>query len=58
MAVEQGLYAQVVMIRQRESDDKKEKENTKKYNFQGQPARSRRCFNIDHGWLKENFRTR
>ena len=28
MATEQGLYAQVVMIRRRESDDKKEKEKT------------------------------
>ena len=30
MAMEHGLYAQVVMIRQKESDDKKEKE---KYNI-------------------------
>ena len=40
--MEQGLYAQVVMILRWESDDKKEKEKTKKYNFQGQSARSRR----------------
>ena len=38
----QGLYGKVVMIFQRELDDKKEKEKTKKYNFQGKPARSRR----------------
>ena len=35
MAMEQELYAHVVMIRQRESYDKKEKENTKKYNSLG-----------------------
>ena len=40
--MEPGLYSQVVMIHRRESDDKKEKEKTKKYNFQGQSARSRR----------------
>ena len=56
--MEQGLYAQVVMIRRRESGDKKENEKTKKYNFQGQPARSRRWFDLDHDWLEENFRTR
>ena len=48
MAMEHGLYVQVVMIRWRESDDKKEKENTKKYNFQGLSARSRRWFDIDN----------
>ena len=46
------------MICQRESDAKKEKENTKKYNFQGQSARSRRWFDLDHEWLDENFSTR
>ena len=29
IAMENGLYEQVVMIRQRESDDKNQKENTK-----------------------------
>ena len=29
MATEEGLYSQVVMILQRDLDDKKEKENTK-----------------------------
>ena len=40
MATENGLYAQVVMIHRRESDDKKEKEKTNnitsKYNQQEQ----------------------
>ena len=58
MATEQGLYAQVVMIRRRESYDKNEKGNTKKYNFRGKSARSRRWFDLDHEWLEENFRTR
>ena len=58
MAMEQGLYAQVVMIRRKESENKKEKENTKKYNFQGKFARSRRWFYLDHEWLEENFMTR
>ena len=49
MAIEQGLYAQVVMILQRESDNKKEK--TKKYNFQGKSVRSIRWFYLDHEWL-------
>ena len=56
--MEQGLYAQVVMIHRRESGDKKEKEKTKKYNFHGQSARSRCWFDIDHEWLEENFRKR
>ena len=56
--MEQGFYSQVVMIRRMESDDKKEKENIKKYNFQGQSARSRRWLDLDHQWLEENSRTR
>ena len=32
MATEQGLYKQVATIRQKEYDNKREKENTKKYN--------------------------
>ena len=56
--MEQGLYSQVVMIHRRESDDKKEKEKTKKYTFQGQSARSRSWFDLDNEWLEENFRTR
>ena len=58
MAVEQGLSAQMFTIRQRESDEKKGKEKTNKYNFQGQSARSRRWSDLHHDWLKENFMTR
>ena len=46
------------MIRRMESDDIKEKDKTKKYNFQGKSARKKHCFNIDHEWPKENFITR
>ena len=56
--MENELYAQVVMICQMESDDKKEKDKIKKYNFQGQSARSRRWFDLDIEWLEENFMTR
>ena len=57
MALEQEFYAQVVMIRQKESDNKKEKEKTKWYNFQGKPARSRRWSDLDHEWSEEKCRT-
>ena len=57
MAMEQGLYAQVVLILWRDSEDKKEKENKNKYNFKGQSARSIRWFDLDHEWLKTNFST-
>ena len=56
--MEQGMYAQVVMILQMDSNYKKEKEKNKKYNFQGKSARSRRQFDIDHQWLEDNLRTR
>ena len=57
MALENGLYAQVFMILRRELDDIKEKDKTKKYNFQGQSARTKHWFDLDHEWLKENFMT-
>ena len=55
--MEQELYAKVFMIRPRDSDDKKEKEKTKKYNFQGKSAGSIHWFDIYHEWLKENSNT-
>ena len=58
MALENGLYAQLVMIRQRQSYDKKVKNNTNKYNFQEQSAKTKHWFDIDHEQLKENFMTR
>ena len=53
MNMEQGLYAQVVMIRWKDLYNKKEKENTKKYNSQGKSARSKRWFDLDHEWSEE-----
>ena len=52
------MYAQVVIIRRRNLDDIKEKDKTKKFNFQGQSARTKRWFDIDHECLKEKFMTR
>ena len=46
--MKQGLYTQVVNIRRKESENKKAGENTKKYNFQEQSARSRCWFDLDH----------
>ena len=52
MTLVNGLYAKVVMIPRRESYDKKEKDNTEVYYFQGQSARTKHCFDLDHEWLK------
>ena len=40
MALEQGLYLQLVMIHRSNLDYIKEKDKTKKYNFQGKSART------------------
>ena len=56
--MEQALFAQVVIICQKESESKTKKKNTKKYNFQEKSTSSRRWFNIDHEWLEEYFMTR
>ena len=55
MSLEQGLYAQVVMIRISNLDDTKEKYKTKRFNFQGQSAITKHQFDLDHKWLKETF---
>ena len=55
MALEQGLYAKVFMIRRKFSDNKKEKKKTKKYNFHGKSARSRCWLDLDCEWLEEKF---
>ena len=55
--MKQGLYEQVVMIRRKDSDNKKENENTKIYNFQRKSAISIRWFHLNHEWREENFRT-
>ena len=55
--MEQGLYAQLVIISRKYYDNKKVKEKTKKYNFQRKSAKSIRWFDLDHEWLEENVRT-
>ena len=57
MAVEQGFCAQVVIIRRKDLDNKKEKENTNKYNFQGWSTISKRWFYLDHEWLEKTCST-
>ena len=60
MAMEQGLYAQVIMIRQNYlkfvATDKNK--NEAKLKFQGQSARSQRCFDLDFDCIEVNFSTR
>ena len=58
MDLENGLYAQVVMIHRRGLYDKNDKDQTKKYNSQGQPARKKHWFDLDNDWLRENFMIR
>ena len=58
MALEQGLYAQVVMMRRRNLYDIKEKYRTKKFNFQGKSARTKHWFDIDSEWLRKSFMSR
>ena len=48
----------VFTIRQKDLDNKIEKENTKKYHFQGQSARSTSWFDLDYEWLEEKLCTR
>ena len=60
MAMEQGLYAQLVMISRKDlkfiAEDKNKTEA--KLNFQGQSARSQRLFDIDFDCVEVNFITR
>ena len=53
MKMEKRLYTQGVMIHKKDQDNKKENENIKKYNFQGNYARSKHWFDLDHKWLEE-----
>ena len=59
MLIEQGLYAQVIMICRKylkifESNKSK---NEAKSKFQGQSARSKCWFDIDYDWIEVNFST-
>ena len=55
--MEQGLYEKVLIIYRKYLDNKKEKENTERYIFQGKSARSMRWFNHDYEWLEESLST-
>ena len=60
MAMEQGLYAQVVMLRRKDlkfTESNKNK-NEAKFKFQCQSARSQRWFDLDFDWIEINFSTR
>ena len=48
MALEQGFYAQEVMIPRGNLDNIKEKDKTKQYNFHGKSARTKHWFDIYH----------
>ena len=45
----------VVTIRINDLYNRKEKDNTKKYRFQGKSESSKRWFNLDNEWLEEKF---
>ena len=60
MATEQGLYAQVIMLRRKYlkfvAADKNK--NEAKFKLQGQSARSQRWFDLDFDLIEVNFSTR
>ena len=58
--MEQGLYAQVVKLRQKYLGFTAENKNKNeaKFKFQGQYAKSQRWFDIDFDWIEVNFSTR
>ena len=59
MAMEQSLYARVIMFRRKDLqfDAVDENKNESKFKFQGQSARSQLCFDLDLNWNDINFST-
>ena len=59
MSMEQGLYSQVIMLRQKYlkfvATDKNK--NEAKFKFQGQYARSQRWFDLNFYFIEVNFST-
>ena len=51
------LYAQGVMIHQKDLDNEKEKENNNNYNLHGTSTISKHWFDLEHDWLRESFST-
>ena len=60
ISMEQGLYAQVVMLRRKylKIAEANKNKNEAKFNFKDQSARSQRCFDLDFDWIEVNFSTR
>ena len=56
--MEKGVYAEAFVICQKYLNNKIGKENTKKYNFQGQSSISIHWFYLDHDGLEENLSAR
>ena len=60
LAMEQGLYAQVIILCQKHlkcfAADKNK--NEAKFKLQGQSARSQLWFDLDFDWIEVNFITR
>ena len=59
MAIEQGLYAQVVNIHQKNLKciAENKNENEAKFKFQGLSARSHCWFDLDFYWIEEKIIT-
>ena len=59
MAMEQGLYAQVIKISLKDLTfiAENKNKNEAKFKFQGKFARSQRWFDLDFDWIEVNFRT-
>ena len=60
MEMEEGLYAQVVMLRRKDLNLilANRNKNESKFKFQGQYARSQRWFDLDFDWIELNSSTR
>ena len=57
--MEQGLYAQVVMISRKDLKfiAENKNKNEAKFKFQGQSARSQCWFDLEFDWIQVNFIT-
>ena len=60
MSMEQGLYAQLDKLSRKDLKfiSANKIKNEAKFKFQGQSARSQRCFDLDFDWIELNFSTR
>ena len=60
MAMNQGLYKQVVIICRQDVKTQERKNDIKKdkFKFQGQTARSEHLFGRKYDWIEVNFSTR